>query len=160
MTVFTVSIEADRDRFPHLLSNGDLPRSCCPMVATGAVWHDPWLKPCYLFALVAGDFAVRKGQFTTQSAETLIARGVDRDTNISWIMPRNHCVNDGLGRADTRSRIRLGSLQRGGSQRFQFWSYENKSLNVFNTKYVLVDPDTAVDQDYVNVQAVIGHEYF
>ncbi|MBK1636276.1 aminopeptidase N [Rhodovulum adriaticum] len=155
MAPFTVRIESD---LPVLLSNGN-------PVAQGtgwAEWHDPWPKPAYLFALVAGDLVATSGAFTT-------CEGRKVDLNI-WVRPADH------GKAD----YALDSLIRSmkwdeqvygraydldvfnivAVDDFNMGAMENKGLNIFNSRYVLASPQTATDRDYDNIERIIAHEYF
>jgi len=163
MARFTVAIEADRGRYPVLLSNGNLVESAeLPGGRHRAVWRDPFPKPSYLFALVAGDLARVSGDFATRSG-----RQVRLDF---WV---EHGNEGQVGHA-------LESLQKAMAwdestfgleydldvynvvavSHFNMGAMENKSLNVFNSKYVLAGTDTATDGDFLAIEGVIGHEYF
>ncbi|SOC12245.1 aminopeptidase N [Rhodobacter sp. JA431] len=155
MTRFHVRIESD---LPVLLSNGN-------PVGQGAgfaEWDDPWPKPAYLFALVAGDLRATSGSFTTASGRKV-------DLNI-WVRPGD----------EDRCDFALASLQRSmkwdeeaygreydldlfnivAVDDFNMGAMENKGLNIFNSKLVLASPETATDTDYERIEAVIAHEYF
>lgn len=163
MAVYTVRIEADKARYPVLLSNGN-------RVESGglggdrhyAVWHDPFPKPSYLFALVAGDLGRLSDDFTTRSgrAVTLNIFAAEAD------LPKCRHAMDSLKRAMAWDEERYGLeydldvFNIVAVSDFNMGAMENKSLNVFNTKYVLADPETATDQDYDGIEAVIAHEYF
>ena len=163
MARYAVRIEADRARYPVLLSNGN--REVEEQVAGGrhAVrWRDPSPKPCYLFALVAGNLHRQAGTFTTRSGREVALE--------IWVEPQN---------AD-RCEHALRSLQRAmrwdeqvfgleyeldvymivAVGDFNMGAMENKGLNIFNAKYVLARPDTATDDEYEAIEAVIAHEYF
>jgi aminopeptidase N len=163
LTLFTTRLEADRDRFPVLLSNGNLIEA--GDLAPGrhyAVWHDPFPKPCYLFALVAGDLRVVAGQFVTMSGRKVECQ--------VWVEPGNEDKCDhalaSLMRAMRWDEERYGreyDLDRYmivAVRDFNMGAMENKGLNVFNARYVLASPASATDDDYINIEAVIGHEYF
>ncbi|HGY90886.1 MAG TPA: aminopeptidase N [Planctomycetes bacterium] len=163
LTRFKVRIEADRSRFPVLLSNGNPVRTG---ELTGgrheAVWEDPHPKPCYLFALVAGDLGFIEDEFTTCSGRKVTLR--------IYCSPGHE---DRLGHA-------MASLQRAmrwdeeaygreydldlfmivAVDDFNFGAMENKGLNIFNAALIFADPRVATDFDYQNIERVVGHEYF
>ncbi len=160
---YTVRMTADKARFPVLLANGD-------PIATGeleggkhwAEWHDPFPKPSYLFAMVAGDLAVNRGSFVTRSGRTV-------DLGI-WVraadLPKTAHALDALKIAmawDERVYGReydLDVFNIVAVDDFNFGAMENKGLNIFNSRYILADPDTATDYDYDAIAAVVAHEYF
>jgi aminopeptidase N len=155
MAPFRVRIESD---LPVLLSNGN-------PVASGdgwAEWHDPWPKPAYLFALVAGDLVAHADRFTTASGRVVAL-------NI-WVRPGD----------ETRCAYAMDALKRAmrwdeevygleydldvfnivAVDDFNMGAMENKGLNIFNSKYVLASPETATDTDYDNIERIVAHEYF
>ncbi len=155
MAVFTVRIEGDA---PVLLSNGNPTGS-----GKGwAEWHDPWPKPAYLFALVAGDLVAHSDRFTTASGRPV-------DLNI-WVRKgdEDKCAYamDSLKRSmkwDEEVYGReydLDVFNIVAVDDFNMGAMENKGLNVFNSKYVLASPDTATDTDYDLIEGIIAHEYF
>ncbi len=163
LSTYRVRMSGSKEQFPILLCNGN-------KVSFGdgeggthwAEWHDPWPKPSYLFALVAGDLVANSAPFTTMN-------GREVECNI-WVR------KDDIDRTDHA----LESLHRSmkwdeevfgreydldlynvvAVSDFNMGAMENKGLNVFNTKYVLADPDTATDADFDAIEGVIGHEYF
>ena len=163
LTVYDVRVEADKEKYPILLANGN--KGSFGDLDGGrhyTEWQDPHPKPSYLFALVAGDLAERKSSFVTKS-------GRDVELNI-YVRP-----------ADLeRSEYAMGALERSmkwdedvfgleydldvynivAVSDFNMGAMENKGLNIFNTKYVLADQYTATDADFGHVEGVIGHEYF
>ncbi len=164
MAVYTTRIEADKTEAPVLLANGNL-------VAEGAVpgtnrhfavWHDPFKKPCYLFALVGGDLACVADSFRTMS-------GRDVALHI-YVEPgkedRCHYAMDSLKRAMRWDEEAFGReydldiFMIVAVSAFNMGAMENKGLNVFNDKYVLASPATATDYDYAHIEAIIAHEYF
>jgi len=163
LAAYTVRLEADRAAFPVLLSNGELVESG---EAGGgrhfAVWHDPWPKPSYLFALVAGDLVANRDSFTTMSGREVDLAIWVRDGDLE----RTSHAMASLKRAmewDERVYGReydLGVFNIVAVSDFNMGAMENKGLNVFNTRYVLADQETATDTDYDGVEAVIAHEYF
>jgi aminopeptidase N len=164
MATYTTRIEADKSAAPVLLSNGNL-------VAQGdvagtnrhfAVWHDPFKKPCYLFALVGGDLACVADSFKTMSG---------RDVTLHiYVEPgkEDRCfyAMDSLKRAMRWDEEAFGReydldiFMIVAVSAFNMGAMENKGLNVFNDKYVLASPATATDTDYAHIEAVIAHEYF
>jgi len=163
MARFTVRIEAERARCPVMLSNGNrVEGGALPGGRHFVRYEDPFKKPSYLFALVAGDLACHRGTFRTRSG-----REVELEL---WVEPQN------LGKCEHA----LRSLQKAmkwdedvfgleydldvyqivAVSDFNMGAMENKGLNVFNSKYVLADVDTATDDDYQAIEGVIGHEYF
>ncbi|SMC60347.1 aminopeptidase N [Desulfocicer vacuolatum DSM 3385] len=163
MSRFSCIITADENKYPVLLSNGNL-------VKKGKLennrhyvkWEDPFKKPSYLFALVAGDLVCIKDTFTTCS-------GREIDLHI-YVEAEN---KDKCGHAMASLKQSMAwDEQRFGREYdldlyqivavndFNMGAMENKGLNVFNSKYVLARPETATDQDFMNIQGVIGHEYF
>ncbi|EKE72186.1 aminopeptidase N [Gallaecimonas xiamenensis] len=163
LAVYTTKVIAEQAAFPQLLSNGNLVESGA--LADGrhfATWHDPHPKPCYLFALVAGDFDLLEDSFTTQSGrEVLLQIFVDKGRRLQ----ARHAM-DALKGAMTWDEQNYGleyDLDRYmivAVDFFNMGAMENKGLNLFNAKYVLADDDTATDQDYDNIAAIIAHEYF
>jgi aminopeptidase N len=164
MAVYTTRIEADKSEAPVLLSNGNL-------IAKGdvpgtnrhfAVWHDPFKKPCYLFALVGGDLARVADSFRTMSGRNV--------TLHIYVEPgkEDRCVYamDSLKRAMRWDEEVFGReydldiFMIVAVSAFNMGAMENKGLNVFNDKYVLASPATATDTDYAHIEAVIAHEYF
>ncbi len=160
---YAVRMTADRARYPILLANGD-------PVASGdagdgrhwAEWNDPYPKPSYLFALVAGDLAVNRDTFTTMS-------GRDVELGI-WVRAADLAKTEHALAAlktsmawDERVYGReydLDVFNIVAVDDFNFGAMENKGLNIFNSRYILADPDTATDYDYDAIAAVVAHEYF
>ncbi|MEB7584388.1 aminopeptidase N [Serratia rubidaea] len=160
---FTTRITADKQRYPFLLSNGN-------RIAEGELddgrhwvqWQDPFPKPSYLFALVAGDFDVLRDSFVTRSGrkvalELFVDRGnLDR---ADWAMTS---LKNSMKWDETRFGLEydLDIYMIVAVDFFNMGAMENKGLNIFNSKYVLAKAETATDKDYLNIEAVIGHEYF
>ncbi|HBK4687953.1 aminopeptidase N [Serratia marcescens] len=160
---FTTRIVADKAHYPFLLSNGN--RIGQGELADGrhwVQWQDPFPKPCYLFALVAGDFDVLRDSFTTRSGrkvalELFVDRGnLDR---ADWAMTS---LKNSMKWDETRFGLEydLDIYMIVAVDFFNMGAMENKGLNIFNSKYVLAKAETATDKDYLNIEAVIGHEYF
>ncbi|OGT57339.1 MAG: aminopeptidase N [Gammaproteobacteria bacterium RIFCSPHIGHO2_12_FULL_43_28] len=160
---YTTTIIADAKQYPYLLSNGNL-------VETGelskgkhyAKWEDPFKKPSYLFALVAGDFDVIEDTFVTQSGRAI---------NLKFYVETGYKDQVRHAVYSLKQAMRWDELQYGREydldvymvvaiSDFNMGAMENKGLNIFNTKYVLAKPETATDEDFMHVLSVIGHEYF
>ncbi len=159
---FTVRLEASRD-FRHLLSNGNLVESGgLPDGRHFAVWNDPFPKPCYLFALVAGELDVLEDSFVTMSGRDVALR-IYVDTGMA---ARAEYAMDSLKRAmrwDEEAWGReydLDLFMIVAVRDFNFGAMENKGLNIFNSSLLLADPATATDLDYERIEGVVAHEYF
>jgi aminopeptidase N len=163
LSVYRVRLEADCSRFPVLLANGN-------RVASGdlpggrhfAVWEDPFPKPSYLFALVAGDLICRSAVFRTRSG---------RDVQLEVYVESHHGDRCGHALASLARAMRYDEDAFGREydldvymvvavDDFNMGAMENKGLNLFNAKYVLASPETATDDDYVAIESIIAHEYF
>ena len=160
---FTTKIIADKTLYPYLLSNGN-------RIGEGELengrhwvqWQDPFPKPCYLFALVAGDFDVLRDTFKTRSGrEVALELFVDRGNldRAPWAM--TSLINS-MKWDETRFGLEydLDIYMIVAVDFFNMGAMENKGLNIFNSKYVLARTDTATDKDYLDIERVIGHEYF
>ena len=160
---FRVRMTADKTQFPVLLANGDL-------IDTGqlddgrhwADWNDPFPKPCYLFALVAGDLVANRDVFITRSGKE-VQLGI-------WVrevdLPRTaHAMAALKSAMDWDEKVYgreydLGIFNIVAVSDFNFGAMENKGLNIFNSRYILADPETATDADYDAIASVVAHEYF
>ena len=158
---FTVRIEADK-AFRHLLSNGNLIEA--GELAGGrhyAVWNDPFPKPCYLFALVAGELDVLEDKLVTMSGRTVDLR-IYVDTGMA---ARAAYAMDALKRSMTWDEEVFGReydldlFMIVAVRDFNFGAMENKGLNIFNSSLLLADPATATDADYERIESVVAHEY-
>ncbi|HWM81731.1 MAG TPA: aminopeptidase N, partial [Pseudolabrys sp.] len=163
MAVYTTRIEADRTEAPVLLANGNLIES--GDLGNGrhfAVWHDPFKKPSYLFALVGGRLGVVEDTFTTMSGRTVTLK--------IYVEPGKESLcgyaMDSLKRAMRWDEEAFGReydldiFMIVAVSDFNMGAMENKGLNVFNDKLVLASPQTATDGDYARIEGVIAHEYF
>jgi aminopeptidase N len=163
MAVYRTRIEADRQRYPVLLSNGNLvERGELPGGRHFAVWHDPFPKPSYLFALVAGDLARLEDRFTTRSGRQVLleiyaaAKDIDKcDHAMASLKRAMKWDEDRFGLEYDLDRFMIVAVSD-----FNYGAMENKGLNIFNTKYVLAKPETATDTDFLGVETVVAHEYF
>ena len=164
MAVYTTRIEAEKADAPVLLANGNL-------VASGnlpgtsrhfAIWHDPFPKPSYLFALVGGKLACVEDRFRTMSGRDVTLRiyvEAGKEARCAYAM-------DSLRRAMRWDETAFGReydldiFMIVAVSDFNMGAMENKGLNVFNDKYVLASPETATDSDFERIEAIIAHEYF
>ncbi len=163
MARFTVTLEADKARFPVLLSNGNLiGEGELPDGRHFARWEDPFPKPSYLFALVAGDLAVNERKIRTMSGREVLlqiwteAAALDRTEHAMESLIRAiHWDEQRFGLELDLERFMIVAVSD-----FNMGAMENKGLNIFNSKLLLATPDTATDVDYENIEAVVAHEYF
>ena len=163
MSRYTVSIRADRGKYPLLLSNGNLVSSeDLPDNRHRVCFEDPYPKPCYLFALVAGDLACVEDHFLTKEGR-----------NVSLRFYVDHGDEDKCGHAMESLKkamtwdeetfglcYDLSAYMIVATHAFNAGAMENKGLNIFNSKYVLAKPETATDTDFQQIEGVIAHEYF
>src|SRR5471030_2576328 len=163
MAVFTTRIEADKSEAPVLLANGNLKESGdLPGGRHFAVWHDPWPKPAYLFALVGGKLGHIEDSFVTASGRKVALRiyvesgKEDRAGYAMDSLKRSMRWDEEVfGREYDLDVFMIVAVSD-----FNMGAMENKGLNVFNDKYVLASSDTATDGDFAGIEAVIAHEYF
>ncbi|AZI35936.1 aminopeptidase N [Caenibius tardaugens NBRC 16725] len=163
LSTYRVRLTGEKGRFPVLLSNGNCTASGDNGDGTHwAEWHDPWPKPSYLFALVAGDLVARRDSFTTMSGRkvdlAIWVRDGDLDRTDHAMRSLKKSMQwdeEAFGREYDLDLFNIVAVSD-----FNMGAMENKGLNIFNTRYVLADPETATDADYDAVEGVIGHEYF
>ena len=163
MSRFHVRMDADKEAYPILLSNGtpgetgDLPNG-----RHFAEWDDPHLKPSYLFALCAGDYDVYRDSFTTMNGDEVdLGVYVDKGqaSSAAWAM-------ESLKASMKWDEVRFGRAYDLGVfnivavRDFNFGAMENKGLNIFNSAYVLASPEAASDADFEAIESIVGHEYF
>ena len=160
---FRVRLEADRERFPVLLTNGNLvEEGALPAGRHYRLFDDPVPKPSYLFALVAGPLARRSRTVQTADRRTVTLELLAEPGRVE----RGAFALEALAlalRFDEEVFGRLYDLERYALvaiEDFNMGAMENKGLNIFNAKYVLATPETATDDDYEHILAVVGHEYF
>ena len=161
--VYRVSLTANQTDFPVLLCNGNLLERINNEDGTHTLkWDDPFPKPTYLFAIVAGKLECMEDHFTTRTGRNVVLRFYARGKDIS----KCHHAMESLKRSMTWDEQVYGReydldlFNVVAVEDFNMGAMENKSLNVFNTKYVLADSNMATDTDFDNVESVIGHEYF
>jgi len=163
MAVFTTKMIADKKTFPLLLSNGNkIESGDLPDGKHFATWLDPFAKPCYLYALVAGDLGVVEDKFITRSGREILLQVfcdkgnedkchhamVSLQKSMKWDEERFGLEYD----LDIYMIVAVDSFNMG--------AMENKGLNIFNSAYVLAKPETATDDNFLGIESVIGHEYF
>ena len=163
MAVFTVTLRADKAKYPVLLSNGNLVEQAT--LDNGrhlAKWHDPFPKPSYLFALVAADLVAREQRIRSRAGKDHLLQVYVRRGDLD---KTEHAMNS-LIASVAWDEARFGlplDLERFmivAVGDFNMGAMENKGLNIFNTKYVLASPATATDADFAGIESVVGHEYF
>jgi len=163
LAVYTTRIEADKKAYPILLSNGNpIARGDLAGGRHFVSWNDPFPKPSYLFALVAGDLGVLRDEFTTMSGrEVALAIYVEHGNE-----PKVTYAMDSLKRAMRWDEEKYGCeydldiFMIVAVSAFNFGAMENKGLNIFNDKLLLASPETATDDDYARIESVVAHEYF
>jgi aminopeptidase N len=167
LSIYKVRMSGDRAAFPVLLSNGNCTASGAndDGGADGshwAEWHDPWPKPSYLFALVAGDLVANSDSFTTMSGREVTlniwVREGDQDRThhaMAALKASMKWDEEVFGREYDLDLFNIVAVSD-----FNMGAMENKGLNVFNTRYILADPETATDADYDGIEGVVAHEYF
>ncbi|KDM91253.1 aminopeptidase N [Photobacterium galatheae] len=160
---FTTKVIADKASFPYLLSNGN-------KVGSGDLengrhwvqWQDPFLKPCYLFALVAGDFDVLRDSYKTVSGRDVALEIFVDKGNLDRAEHAMHSLINSMKWDEERFGLEydLDIYMIVAVDFFNMGAMENKGLNIFNSKFVLANSATATDTDYLGIESVIGHEYF
>lgn len=163
MAEFTTKITADQKSYPILLSNGN-------KVASGELdngkhwveWHDISKKPCYLFALVAGDLYVHSDEFMTMSGRKVVCQVIVEPRNKDQTSHAMQCLKNAMAWDEKvfEREYDLDIYMIVAVDDFNMGAMENKGLNIFNSKFILAKPSTATDRDYHDIEAVIGHEYF
>ncbi|MEW6764833.1 MAG: aminopeptidase N [Pseudomonadota bacterium] len=163
LSVHTTRIVADPARYPVLLSNGNLvEEKALDDGRRQATWHDPFPKPTYLYALVAGDLGVLKDRFVTMSGREVGLEIYAEHHNVDKLGHAMQSVHKAM-RWDEDTYGREYDLERYmivAVEDFNAGAMENKGLNIFNAKYVLARPEVATDGDYEGIESVIAHEYF
>ncbi len=163
MTTFRVRIEADKATYPQLLSNGN------PMTAGDldggrhwVLWDDPFPKPSYLFALVAGDLGLLEDHYTTRSGRRVALRIYSEHENIDQCHHAMVSLKKSMAWDEERYGLEydLDLFMIVAVADFNMGAMENKGLNIFNTSATLAHPETATDADFIQVERIIAHEYF
>ena len=163
MAVYTVTLRANKAAYPVLLSNGNLvSQTDLDGGKHQAVWHDPFPKPSYLFALVAADLVAREQRVTSRSGKEHLLQVYVRRGDLD---KTEHAMNSLIAsvvwdEARFKLPLDLDRFMIVAVGDFNMGAMENKGLNIFNTKFVLATPATATDVDYAGIESVVGHEYF
>ena len=167
MASYTVTLRADKARYPVLLSNGNLMEHG-PLTGPDnagrhfAKWVDPFRKPSYLFALVAGSLVCREQRITSRAGKEHLLQVYVRPGDLDKTEHAMNSLMDSVAWDEARFGLSL-DLERFmivATSDFNMGAMENKGLNIFNTKYVLASQATATDTDFSNIESVVGHEYF
>ncbi len=163
MARYTVTLDADREACPVLLSNGNLvDQGVLPAGRHYAKWEDPFPKPSYLFALVAAKLVALERTVTTMSGREVLLQVWVEQGNLDRVEHAMDSLVHSM-RWDERTfglELDLDRFMIVAVADFNMGAMENKGLNIFNTKFILAKPDTATDLDYENVESVVAHEYF
>jgi len=163
MSRFTTTIDADQGRYPILLSNGNPIRQ--QLLADGRhrwTWEDPFPKPAYLFALVAGDLRIIEDSFHTASGRNVALRIYVEPENVDKCAHAMRSLQRAMAWDEQQygREYDLDIYMIVAVNDFNMGAMENKGLNIFNAKYVLARPDSATDRDFQGIEGVIAHEYF
>jgi len=163
MSKFTTTIVADKKRYPVLLSNGN--KIDGGEFSDGrhwVKWEDPFAKPSYLFALVAGDLAVTEDRFTTMSGRNVKIEFYTTEADKPKVGFAVESLKNAMKWDETRFGLEydLDIFMVVAVGDFNMGAMENKGLNIFNTKFILADSRTATDTDFEGIESVVGHEYF
>ncbi|HEY0887092.1 MAG TPA: aminopeptidase N [Ramlibacter sp.] len=163
MASYTVLLRADKAKYPVLLSNGNLvEQGDLPEGRHYAKWVDPFRKPSYLFALVAGRLVAREQRIRSRNGMEHLLQVYVRAGDLDKTEHAMNSLMASIAWDEARFRLPL-DLERFmivATSDFNMGAMENKGLNIFNTKYVLASQATATDTDYANIESVVGHEYF
>ncbi|MDY7536764.1 aminopeptidase N [Undibacterium sp. RTI2.1] len=163
MAKYTVMLRADKKKFPVLLSNGNLIEE--GDLGDGrhyAKWEDPFKKPSYLFALVAGKLVCQEEKYKLKSGRKVLLQVWVENGNLDKTQHAMDSLKNSIRWDEERFGLEL-DLDRFmivATGDFNMGAMENKGLNIFNTKYVLANPRVATDVDYAGIESVVGHEYF
>ena len=163
MAKYTVTLRADLEKYPVLLSNGNLvEQGALENGRHYAIWEDPFKKPSYLFALVAARLVCQEEQFKLGSGREVLLQVWVEEGNLDKTDYAMQSLKNGIRWDEERFGLEL-DLDRFmivAVGDFNMGAMENKGLNIFNTKYVLANQATATDTDFSNIESVVGHEYF
>ena len=163
MSMYTVTLRANKAQFPVLLSNGNLvEQGDLPDSRHFAKWVDPHKKPSYLFALVAGKLVAREQKIKSRAGNDHLLQVFVRPGDLEKTEHAMNSLMASIAWDEARFGLSL-DLERFmivATSDFNMGAMENKGLNIFNTKYVLASQATATDADYANIESVVGHEYF
>jgi len=158
LSIFTTRITANREEYPVLLSNGNLLEES----KTHALWHDPAPKPCYLFALVAGKLDYLQDSYTTAEGREVDLRLYVEPHNMHKTKFAMTSLINAFKWEESRFKLSydLDIYMIVAVDDFNMGAMENKGLNIFNSACVLANEETTTDKDFINIESIIGHEYF
>lgn len=165
LSQFLVTLEADKDKYPDLLSNGNVEDREDDLEGNNrhtVTFDDPFPKPCYLFAMVAGNLKSLESLFYTRERHEVVLTIYSDEKSIRHCKWAMKCLKEAM-KWDEDAHDRVYDLARFSIiavEKFVFGAMENKSLNVFNNSVLLASPDVATDETYERIQSVVGHEYF
>lgn len=163
LTRFITRIEGDKEQCPVMLSNGNLiEKGDLADNRHFAVWQDPFPKPCYLFALVAGQLECIEDCFTTRSGRDIVLRIFVEERNREKCGHAMYSLKKAMKWDEDVYGLEydLDIFMIVAVDDFNMGAMENKGLNIFNSKYILASPETATDLDYTGIEGVVAHEYF
>jgi len=163
MSRYRVRLEADRERYPVLLANGNrIEAGDLGQARHYAVWEDPFPKPSYLFAVVAGDLECSEDRHVTASGREVALKLYSERANLGQLDHAMQSLKKAMQWDEQRFGLEydLDVYHIVATHDFNMGAMENKSLNIFNARFVLADPDTATDADFEAIEGVIAHEYF
>ena len=162
MSCFQVRLQANRSKYPLLLSNGNLIEQGDIGKDHYTIWHDPFKKPCYLFALVAGDLQTLENSFTTMSGRRVVLKIHAEKHNIDKCQHAMLALKKAMEWDEQKygREYDLDLYQIVATDDFNSGAMENKSLNIFNSECILASKETTVDSDYESIEAIVAHEYF
>lgn len=163
LSTYQVRLEADRATYPVLLSNGNcIDKGESDNQRHFAVWQDPIPKPCYIFAMVAGDLAIDRDEFTTKSGRNvtleIYTEPHNQDKTSFAMTSLKNAMRWDEERFDLEYDLDIFMIV--AVDHFNMGAMENKGLNIFNTQCVLASPTTATDDEYRKIESIVGHEYF
>ncbi len=163
MACYQVTLVADPAQYPVLLANGNLlERRVRDDGQIEVLWEDPFPKPSYLFALVAGDLAVVEDQYRTGSGRTVALKLYVEPQHVNHCEHAMHSLKQAMRWDETcyGREYDLDLFMIVAVSHFNMGAMENKGLNLFNAKYILASPETATDQDFAAIESIVAHEYF
>ena len=163
LSIFTVTITADKNAYPFLLSNGNaIDSGDLPNGRHFVTWHDPFKKPAYLFALVAGDFDVLEDVYVTSSKRNVSLQVFVEKGRLDQANHAMQSLKKSMKWDEQTFNLEydLDIYMIVAVDFFNMGAMENKGLNVFNSKFVLAQPASATDEDFFNIESIIAHEYF
>ena len=163
LSIFTVTVQADKNAYPFLLSNGNaIDSGDLPDGRHYVTWHDPFKKPAYLFALVAGDFDVLEDFYVTSSQREVSLQVFVEKGRLQQAHHAMQSLKKSMKWDEETFNLEydLDIYMIVAVDFFNMGAMENKGLNVFNSKFVLAQPTSATDEDFFNIESIIAHEYF